>query len=92
MSTLMIDELTLDVVGMPSWSIDPLRGFIAARVRLPGSVLTTELDRTSAHVTLKLSDGGQIEGHGMWRVGRLSTDGHSVSLRFEGGDGVTAMH
>lgn len=90
MATLTIDDLTLNVVGTPSWSKNgqhrgmPSQGFIEAQVRVPASVLTTELDRTNAHILLTLDSGGRVEGYGMWRVGSLVSNGYVASVRFEG--------
>jgi hypothetical protein len=72
MTTLTIDDVTLDVVGMPSWSEGGQpRGvpFIEASVRVPGDRPTRDLDRTNAHVVLNLDDGSSVEGFGLWLVG-----------------------
>jgi hypothetical protein len=94
MATLTINDLTLEVIGTPAWSKagqhggKPTGAFIAAQVSVPASVPTISLDKENAHVVLALDDGRKVEGRGMWRAGRLSSNGYVVSLRFEGDDVV----
>jgi hypothetical protein len=87
MATLTIDEITLDVVGVPSWSEGRQPGavpFIEARVRVPGDRPTKDLDRENAHVVLNLDGGGNAEGFGLWLVGGLRSNGDVALVRFEG--------
>jgi hypothetical protein len=91
MPTLTIDDLTLDVIGTPSWRDGgPRRGrprvaaFIAAQVSVPSSVATISLNWENAHVVLTFDDGSKVEGRGMRRTGSLSSDPYVVSLLFEG--------
>jgi hypothetical protein len=91
MPTLTIDDLTLDVIGAPSWRDGGRRrgkpraaAFIAAQVSVPASVPTICLDRENAHVVLAFDDGSKVEGRGMRCTGSLSSNGFVVSLQFEG--------
>jgi hypothetical protein len=90
MPTLAIDDLTVDVVGLPTWSEGGhhqgrlLAPFIEAMVRVLPSVPTIKLDRSNAHIVLTLDTGGRVEGHGMWLVGGLRTNGDVAMVRFEG--------
>lgn len=91
MPTLTIDGVSLEVVGIPSWSEgggSPSAAYIEATVRVPGSIRLLDLDKSDVRVVLDLGDGSSVAGQGMWRVGRLQTDGGTATLRFEG-DRVT---
>jgi hypothetical protein len=69
MPTLTIDDLTLDVIGAPSWRDGGRRrgrpraaAFIAAQVSVPASVPMASLDRENARVVLAFDDGSKVEG------------------------------
>jgi len=85
MATLTVNDLTLEVIGEPSWSVEMPR--IQARVRVPPTVQTGDLDSGSATVRLDLGSGGIVAGEGLWRVGDLQVSDDIVTLVFEGSSG-----
>ena len=97
MISMTLDDLTPVVVGSPGWAKAcqyrgrPSQAFTATRVRVPAFVLTSAPDETDAHVVLVLDDGRRVEGHGMWRIGGMASDGYVASLRFEGDDVVEQL-
>jgi hypothetical protein len=90
MATLTIDGLTLEVNSSAKWSTGgvqdgmPSAGYIEAQVRIPATILINDLDKTSAHIVMKIGGGRAVEGRRMRRVGNLRTNGELAMLRFEG--------